>query len=438
MSYICLHSPSWTPDQLLSPALCPALLALAPRVVMDSGKRLVWADGRSLDVRSLAESLARCVEADGLASPGRGIAIAPIAAEVAARVGAPEAHTIVVPPGQDRAFLHGLPVEALSPSPALATLLEGVGVERCGDLGDMEQESVEVRFGIEGVHAWRLARADDRRRIFAPMPRSLPQASYEWVDYTLTDPERLVFILNALVGRITDALRANGQCAREITLLFSLASRQTYEHPVRPARSTASHRAWMRLIRTHLERIELPDGVTGMTVRVEHVTGEMERQGDIFDRGFATARVTEETVAQLLDDQGAVVVMPANSSHPLIERRTTWVRQEPASLTTRAQGRALMASVASPQLTLQLFAEPRRVPVKTIKRRDHMLPVGYQDGSKWMNIESAAGPDRVSGAQWQADAYAREYFRCVTGEGQLIWLYRDARDNSWYLQGWWD
>ncbi len=439
MTYICLYSPSWTSQQLALPSLCVELIQLAPRVVVEPGKRLIWADGRSLDVRVLADSLVEAISGIGPGTPAAGIAITPVAAEVAARIPDRSGRTsIVVAPGQDRVFLHALPIGVLDPSPALFALLEGVGVESCGDLSELEQEPVEIRFGIEGVHLWRLARADDRRRIFAPMPRSLPQASYEWVDYTLTDPERLVFVINALVGRITDSLHGNGQCAREMTLLFSLANRQTFEHLVRPARSTASQRAWMRLIRTHLDRIELPDGVTGITVRVDSVTGEMERQGDIFDRGFATARVTEETVAQLLDDQGAVVVVPSNSSHPLIERRTSWIRQEPSAISTRARSRAKPAAQQSPQLTLQLFAEPKRVSVRTEKRRDHVLPLGYQEGSRWVKIDSAAGPDRVSGGRWQTDAYAREYFRCVTGEGQLVWLFRDARDNSWYLQGWWD
>ena len=50
---------------------------------------------------------------------------------------------------------------------------------------------------------------------------------------------------------------------------------------------------------------------------------------------------------------------------------------------------------------------------------------------------SAAGPDRVSGGQW-TEPYAREYFRCVTETGALVWLFRDARENEWYLHGWWD
>jgi protein ImuB len=325
----------------------------------------------------------------------------------------------------------------LEPSLFLSTLLDGIGVESCGDLARLDLESVEVRFGAEGARLWRLSRADDSRRIFASMPRALPAASLDWVEYTLKDPERLVFIINALVGNITTDLRSRGQCAREMTMIFSLANRETFEYLVRPARSTASYKAWMRLIRTHLEKITLPDGVVGITIRVESVTGELERQGDIFDRGFATASAAEETIAQLLDDQGAVVVTPRNTQHPLIDHRTEWISQEPAQASARIQLRErVVKATAAPRLTLQLFPEPRRIAVQTSRRRDHELPVQFRD-KHWQQIVSAAGPDRVSGGRW-TEPYAREYFRCVTDDGMMVWIYRDARTNEWFIHGWWD
>ena len=83
-------------------------------------------------------------------------------------------------------------------------------MESCGDLARLDLESVEVRLGAEGARLWRLSRADDSRRIFTTVPRSLPSASLDWVDYTLKDPERLVFIINALIGNITTASGGGG------------------------------------------------------------------------------------------------------------------------------------------------------------------------------------------------------------------------------------
>jgi hypothetical protein len=410
-----------------------AVLKVVPRVTVDAGRRVIWADGKSLQIQTICSQIGTELSYTGASKTPIGVSLTPIAAEIAARENSLASITIV-PAGQEKEFLAGHSIAVLMPSPPLANLFDGVGIETCGDLARLEQESVEVRFGAEGVHLWRLARADDNRLIFAAMPRTLPQASMDWVDYTLTDPERLVFVINGLVDNISTSLESQGLCAREMTLVFSLANRTSCEHLVRPSRSTSSRKAWMRLIRTHLDRIELPDGVTGIALRVEAITGEVERQGDIFDRGFATARSTEETVAQLLDDQGAVIVVSSNSSHPLLEKRTKWMVQEPSHA---ARAHMVKETRADPQLTLQLFSEPRRITVKTVRRRDHDLPVKYRDTDAWILVEAAAGPDRVSGEQWD-NPFAREYFRCVTEEGTLIWIYREGKSGEWFLQGWWD
>ena len=445
--FICLWTPAALPalplfaeeganqeSELLN-ELVPQLLNVAPRVTIGA-KGVAWADARGLNAELLAKDLLAVFRQHDVANVRAAISLVPIAAEVAALHGNGGLITIAV--GSEREFLAPFPIGVLDPSPSLSVILDGIGVERCADLARLDLESVEVRLGLEGARLWRLSRADDARRIFTTVPRTLPSASLDWLDYTLKNAERLVFIINALVGNITTDLKSRGQCAREMMMIFSLANRETLEHLVRPARSTASHKAWMRLIRSHLERISLPDGVVGITMRVEAVTGEVERQGDIFDRGFATARAAEETIAQLLDDQGAVVVTPRNTQHPLIDRRTEWVSQEPSQASARIQlrERVVRATAAAPRLSLQLLPEPRRVAVTTRRRRDHDMPIQYRD-KEWATLVSAAGPDRVSGGQW-AEPYAREYFRCVTDDGMMIWLFRDARDGEWYLHGWWD
>lgn len=432
MTFACLWSSSFTPESMTG--LVPALLKVVPRLSVDVERRLIWADARSLPIPEISRQVIAASVQYKVSNAQLGLSSIPIVAQVAAKITQLPSATTIVAPGQEREFLDPQPITVLAPSPQIQSLFDGVGIEKCADLACLDSESVEVRFGAEGVELWRLSRADDRRRIFKSSPRSLPEATLDWVDYTLTDPERLIFVINALVDNVCTALTARGQCAREMTLVFSLANRTSYEHLVRPARSTASRKAWMRLIRTHLDTMRLADAVTGITLRVEAVTGEVERQGDIFDRGFATARATEETVAQLLDDQGAVIVVPSNTRHPLLERRTNWLIQEPSHA---ARTHIIPGSPAEPSFTLQLLQEPRPISVKTARRRDHDLPIKYRDTDAWVLIESAAGPDRVSGNRWD-EPYAREYFRCVTEEGTLVWIFRGAEGDEWFMHGWWD
>jgi hypothetical protein len=175
--------------------------------------------------------------------------------------------------------------------------------------------------------------------------------------------------------------------------------------------------------------------VTGIALRTTRVNGREVKQSDLFDRGLATADATENAVARLMENQGSVVVVPKNSAHHLLERRTTWVvaeRTPPAYVREETEKQL-------PALTLQLSPVPKPVLVETALRRDHAVPARFRDATGWHEIIHVAGPDRVSGGRWNVDdSYQREYFRCVTREGAIIWLFRELKQKRWFLHGWWD
>ncbi len=436
MQYVCLWSPSWPTGADFRADLVAGLLVHAPRVAV--GERgLVWADARGLHSPQLADVLLQVASDYGHDDAHAGVALTPVAAEVAATQGSTP--LVVVKAGQDRAFLAPYPLAVLSPSEPLATLLRGLGIETCGAFAALDAEAIEVRLGLDGVRLWQRARADDARWLFRIPVRALPSASLEWVEYGLKDPERLQFVINSLAGTVSASLVTRGERAREMALVFSLGNRTQRTHLIRSSRPSAEQKRWMRLVREALDTITLPDAVMGVTLRVESVTGNDGAQGDLFDRGFASAPMVENAIIQLTDDQGDVVVEPVNTEHPLVEERTTW-KGVASSADREASGRTgARPLVARPSLTLQLLPTPKVVTVDTQPRRDHDVPVRYMDGNEWHDIVEAAGPDRVSGGHWYS-AYAREYFRCVREDGMMVWLFRGTRQQSsdWFLHGWWD
>jgi hypothetical protein len=439
MSYVCLWSPSWPTGADFPANLAAGFLAVAPRIAV--GERgLVWGDARGLIGSLLADQMLRVAADYGFDNAHAGVAVSPVAAEVAAT----ESTTavVVVRPGQERAFIAPYPLRVLSPDERLAPLLAGLGIETCGAFAALDAEAIEVRLGADGMKLWHRARADDERWLFRVPLRAFPNASLEWVEYGLRDPERLLFVINSLAGSVCTELVAHGARAREMSIVFALGNRTHRTCRVTSSRPSADKTRWMRLVREALDTITLPDAVMGVTLRVESVTGNEGAQGDLFDRGFASAPAVEDAIIQLTDDQGDVVVTPENSEHPLLELRTTWRTRAPADdrgttyLPTQAPAHA---KHETPALTLQLLPTPKTVAVDTTPRRDHMIPVRYLDDNEWHDIVEVAGPDRVSGGQW-SDAYAREYFRCVREDGMMVWLFRGAQQQAadWFLHGWWD
>jgi hypothetical protein len=307
-----LWSPDWRTDgedgdPTLLDGVGARLLERVPRVAVEPLRGVVWADLTGLPSHT-AEALH---EAIGVRV---GVASVPVAAEVAARTG--EGDVVRIAPGEERAFLDPVPLAVLGAEEGLLRFLEGVGVERCGALAALDREAVEVRFGAEGVTLWRLARADDRRRLFPPVAREQPSAALEFLDYVVRDAERLLFTANGLLGSVCGALEARGEHARRLELALSLEGGGEMVRSLGVGRSTASRERWLRRIRDLLEWIELPDAVTAVALRVEVTEPAGTVQGDLFDRGFATAGAAEAAVARLIDRAGPVAVRPSTGGAP--------------------------------------------------------------------------------------------------------------------------
>jgi protein ImuB len=390
-----------------------AITERAPRIAVEAGAR-VWVDARGLDIALLYEKMRRAVKPTGIGCRG-GAAVLPVAAQLAA--GASEVgRLVVVGAGTEREYIAPFPLSALEADASLLAMLEDVGVSSCGELGSLPREAIEVRFGPESVPLWRLSRGEDERRLFRPQPPEAPHASIDFIDYVVTDPERLLFTGNALLGTICDALVERGSHARGMLIM------------------------WLRLLRSLLERLTVSDSVAGMHLEVRASQAASAVQGDLFDSGFATASAVEEAVSRLLEQHDEVVVRPVLSQHPLVEARVTYEAAAPAAVSSSVR-ELPRSGAAQPrgagELTLQLLEQPKPVLVESIRRRDHEVPVRYRDGAAWFSLLHAAGPDRLSGGQWD-QSYAREYYRAVTTEGTLVWLYRDACKDRWYLHGWWD
>lgn len=454
MPFVCLWSPSW--QQESSVAIQTRLLSAVPRIVL-SGE-LVWVDVRGLPLLQTLYEIRDILAEHDKMRVCIGVAETPVAAEVAARYSQQvlmhvPSHGVHNTEG-DREFLKNFQVSVLHPDVVTDNLLYGAGIETCGELAELTQEAVEVRFGAAGVKLWHLARAHDTRRIFLPVLPSLPESSFEWTDYTVERVERLVFIVNALCGNVCDSLQSQGSGALSMMLVFSLGNKSTYNHLVRAARPTSSKAVWMRLLRAAIEQVKLLDGVTGLLLRVDSIGGLGVRQGDLFDPGFATAGAAEEAIGQLVDDMGDVAVWPENTKHPLKDRSTVWnpvavsdfasvtmARSVAVKRRSRPQESVVHANSVNSMdplaLTLQLLPSPVRVSVEATVRYGHLLPVSYWYEVRQYRIIDAAGPDVVEGGEWD-NSYARHYYRCVNDIGGLVWIYRDGHTDLWYLHGWWD
>src|SRR5262249_53798221 len=140
MSYVCLWSPSWPTGAEFPADVIASFLMHAPRVAV--GERgLVWADARGLHGGQLAAPRLRVPSDYGYDDAKAGVAMTPVAAEVAAMQGTTP--LTIVKPGGDRAFIAPYKLVVLSPPDALLELVTGLGIETVGALAALDAEAVE-------------------------------------------------------------------------------------------------------------------------------------------------------------------------------------------------------------------------------------------------------------------------------------------------------
>ncbi|MDR0787820.1 MAG: hypothetical protein LBG44_08150 [Gemmatimonadota bacterium] len=370
----------------------------------------------------------------GLEGARVGISAKPVVAGVAARIG--KEPLTIVPSGEEAGFLAPLPLSLLleeetAEDADLLELLEGAGIGKCGELTKVSPDAIEVRFGVRGTELRNLARGDDRRALFRPIPAERPQASADFVDYTIRDATRIVFILNALLERVCETLRERSRRARSMTLTLTLAGGSRVQKQLRASRPTADRLFWIRQLRATLEKTRTGDAIVGVELEASQDEAISAIQGDLFDRGFVTSAAVEEVMARLTDAHPGLFVRRIESSHPLPEYRAL---QEEAPVEQETPD---LYGPEDAALELRLLTEPRPVRVRTRNRRDHKLPVSFHHESGWRSVV-AAGPHRVSCGHEEETPQAREYFRCVSDNGQLLWIYHDAVTEKWFLHGWWD
>ncbi|MCL7991017.1 MAG: hypothetical protein M8840_07745 [marine benthic group bacterium] len=453
--------------------MATALLAASPRVAIVTPG--LWrADARGWERRGGEIALAHALRiaaaggtrADGTtgagaATPDIGIGVAdvPVASDAAAAIARRRSDRVLVVPAADtHRFLATLPLSALPLSESLHETLRALGLRKVRDLVAHSREELEARFGPEGIRAHRLACGEDDRAFRALRSEALPEATLA-LEPPADGLEPLLFVLRHLLARVCADLSGIGRAAARMEIGMTLEGGGRSTAKVAPARPTRREGLLHDLCRAALERAAQEEGrltapVAGLSIRVTSVAAPDTRQGDLFVAEWRDPMAAAAALSRLqarIGEDGVVWPAPRADRRP--ETRNAWrpVKMEIAVGTGRVRersresiGESIRESIHEPIQerdtalpgVLRLLPEPLPLRVKT----DAGRLVEVTDAGRTKVVTAAEGPERLSGDWWK-DPYRREYFRVCTGEGELLWLYREVRRNGelrWWLHGWWD
>ena len=172
-----------------------------------------------------------------------GVARTKFLAKVASASAKPDG-LLVVPPGEERPFLHPLPVERVwGIGPRTAELLHRRGIHRVADIAALPESALVAMLGPHrGRHVHALARLRDARRVQTGRRRRSIGSQRALSRKQRTSAE-LDTILVSLVDRVTSRLRAADRVARTIVLRlrFDDFTRATRSHTIdQPTAETAT------------------------------------------------------------------------------------------------------------------------------------------------------------------------------------------------------
>lgn len=403
---------------------------------------------------AVARALVRAAERTGVQAHV-GVASCCIAAAAATRE---RVHAVrVVPRGREADYLHRRSLSLLPISADLRHSLDLLGLRTCGNLAGLVPAEVELRFGAEGLRAWRLARGDDPRWPFRPAAPGTASAETDF-EPPIESAEPLRFVLGGLIDAVAAQLAARQRIPARLKLTLRVEDAADDAREIRPARPTADARVLADLCRRTIDAHPLAGPLRGVSLVAEEEGTERADQLDAFTAPAPDPGALHAALLPVFArwGDGALSTAVHHGAH-LPGEHAEWAPRGSDGIAPLAasrpaggegKGEGAVAFRNTLPLCLRRLPTPLTVDVQEdAERRPVRVDLGVPPNAlssggmgtfplrMWKT--RAEGPERISGAWW-ARATAREYWRVESPEGWLGLVFRDAASGRWYLEGWYD
>ena len=365
-----------------------------------------------------------------------------------------------------------LPIEALRLAQSTVTKLHRLGIRKIGQLVELPRVGLASRFDEQLLHRMDQTlynryepiltlHASPELAIAVCLEHPTPLRST--IDSIVTEQiRRLTGVLNdighgvvRLVCRIEMELNAipiesdienqSGQPA-PMARVFQIGLYQPSNDP--------EHLLWLLTGQLDAHYAKGPSHYWARSISVQAtLTAPLTwQQRDLFDRHSTLHR---DAIAKLGDSLSArmgrtAVVAPSVQRDPQPELAyswrplTGWKQDGRLQETKRKLARAPKRNFAEERgmepnvdelwrRPMRLLHPPKRVEMQCVSESGTPLRMIYQ-GSP-LSVVLATGPERIDTGWWQGATQQRDYYRVELSTGTWLWVYRDRRDQEWYLHG---
>ena len=443
-------------------SLGEALLAVAP-AFQPAGLEGLWLDGSAAALSGGEPGLCARVEeiARGHGYRGRAVVASDLfTARAVARHGPPGVQVVARQDGA--AALQALPLRALAEqAEGAARSLAALGLTTLGEAAALPAGAVVARLGAEGLRAQRLCRGEDDA-LFCPaeLPEVLEEVlSLEW---PAESSEPLLFGLKTLFDRVCARLSGRGRAAVRLQLSLKLDPSGERALPIILARPSAQPKLLLDLARHRLADLTLDNPVGGLRVKVEESCEDRGRQMALGDsrRQDEALEVVLSRLQSALGEEALFTGEVLHSHRPegayrrgafhpprraageLGDAGARLFQGPRTKARSRKEEKQAEEARPEPGVGLNPVDRPPRLFARPCSLEAEVGDSGQIRAARLLGKRRRAvavtGPERLCGEWWESEAYRRDYYR-VHFEGLgPVWIFRDAEDGRFYLQGMFD
>lgn len=354
--------------------------------------------------------------------------------------------SVIIPQGQQTAFLRRLPIAALRLSPRIVETLHKLDLQTIGQLERLPRSTLPSRFGGELQQrldqAWGIS-----HELITPVPRPSPISAVWTLDDAVTGRETLELVARQLLRQVLTQLQPLRRGVRELQCAFT-GERDTFSLTVRLVHSSLDERHLWGLLALEWDRREMSfrqpqalplcliDGVLQVKLTVVDAAPLRTRQQTLFEvePGQKEQQAFRQLVERLSSRLGSGTVL---KSRPVADPQPELACE---FLTWEASSEMRGAVTDTPHETLLARSRPLRLlavpePLQVLATAPAGPPYRIWWNGQQLTITRLWGPERIATGWWRDQDIQRDYYRIETDRGHQLWIFCCLTTSAWFLHG---
>ncbi len=349
---------------------------------------------------------------------------------------------VILPRNGARA-LEAVPLAALEHVDGSAVAaLRSLGLTTLGEVASLPPAALLARMGAAGLLVHRLCRGEDDS-VFVPTP--LPEVLEESIelDWPAESHEPLLFALKTVLDRLCARLCGRRRAAIRFALTLKLDPTGQVQVWLVLARPSARAKILLELAKHRIADLTLPNPIVALTLTVAQSCDDPGSQlalGDV-PEGDAGLEVVLSRLSSVLGEDAlfAAELEPVHRPEAAYAAKSFRPPEAKKGILAEAEGCQVRST---PQADEVLTQRPSRVLERPASLKVELDLEGDLRSARLLGkhrkVLAVSGPERVCGEWWAEAPYNRDYYRVFFDGFGPAWIFRDARDGQFYLQGMFD